>query len=92
VCEAVSRDLGRAIEIGRGRSNREGERLRAASLLPAAVKSPELGRVRAMAVPGLPELVREGEDDSANSTAGLWPRDQDQRGGNGGGKAPGGPG
>jgi hypothetical protein len=67
-----------------------GERLRAAPLLPAAVKSPELGRVRAMAVPGSPELVREGEDDSANSMAGLWPRDRGQRGGNGGGKALGG--
>jgi hypothetical protein len=58
--------------------------LRAGPLLFAAVKSPELGRVHATAVPGSPELVREGEDDSANSMAGLWPRDQGQRGGNGG--------
>jgi hypothetical protein len=69
-----------------------GERLRAALLLFAAVKSPELGRVRATAVPGSPELVREGEDNSTNSMAGLWPRDRGQKGGNGGGKAPGGPG
>jgi hypothetical protein len=32
--------------------------------------------VRAMAVLGSPELVREGEDDSVNSIAGLWPRDR----------------
>jgi hypothetical protein len=69
-----------------------GERLRAVPLLPEAVKSPELGRVRAMVVLGSPELVREGEDDLANSMAGLWPRDRGQRGGNGEGKAPGGPG
>jgi hypothetical protein len=35
------------------------------------VKSPELGRVRATPVPGSPDLVREREDDSANSMAGL---------------------
>jgi hypothetical protein len=58
-----------------------GERLRAAPLLPVVVKSLELGRVHAMAVPGSLELVREGEDDSANSMAGLWPRDRGQRGG-----------
>jgi hypothetical protein len=87
VREAVSCDLGRAIKIGWGRSNREGgERLRAAPLLFAAVKSPESGRVRATAVPGSPELVRDDEDDSTNSMAGLWPRDRGQRGGNGGGK------
>jgi hypothetical protein len=83
VREAVSRDLGRAIKIRRGRSGRGGERLRAAPLLPTAVKSPELGRVRATAVPGSPGLVREGEDDSANSMPGLWPRVRGQRGGNG---------
>jgi hypothetical protein len=77
VREAVSRDLGRAIEIGRGRSNREGvERLRVAPVLFTVVKSLELGRVRATAVPGSPEWVRDGEDDSANSMAGLWPRDR----------------
>jgi hypothetical protein len=41
---------------------------------------------------GSPELVREGEDDSVNSMVGLWPRDRGQRGGNSGGKSPGGPG
>jgi hypothetical protein len=50
--------------------------LRAVPLLPAAVKSPELGWVRAMVVPGSPELVREGEDNSANSMVELWPRDR----------------
>jgi hypothetical protein len=34
------RDLGRAIKIGRGNQTREDERLRAALLLFAAVKSP----------------------------------------------------
>jgi hypothetical protein len=91
VREAVSRDLGRVIKIGRGRSDRGGERLRAAPLLSAAVKSPELGRVHATVVPGSPELVREREDDSANSMAGLWSRDRGQRGENGGEKASGGP-
>jgi hypothetical protein len=92
VREAISRDLGRAIKIGRGKPDRGGERLRAAPLLPAAVKSPELGWVRATAVPGSSELVRGGEEDSPNSMAGLWPRDRGQRGENGGGKAPSGPG
>jgi hypothetical protein len=50
-----------------------GERLRAAPLL-TTVKSPELGRARATAVLGSPELGREGENDSANSVVGLWPR------------------
>jgi hypothetical protein len=57
------------------------EWLRVVPLLAAAVKSPELGRVCAMTVSGLPELVREGEDDSTNSMARLWPRDRGQRGG-----------
>jgi hypothetical protein len=91
VREAVSRDLGHAIKIGRGRSDRGGERLRAAPLLSSAMKSPELGRVRAMAVPGSPELVREGEDDTAISMAGLWPRVRGQRGGHGRERASGGP-
>jgi hypothetical protein len=39
-----------------------------------------------------PELARNEEEDSANSLVGLWPRDQGQRGENGGGKAPGGSG
>jgi hypothetical protein len=73
-------------QIGRG------ERLPAAPLLPTAVKSPELGRARAWVVPGSPELGREGENDPANSMAGLQPRDRGQRGGNGGEEASGGPG
>jgi hypothetical protein len=92
VRDAVSHDLVRAIKIERGRSDRGGggEQLRAAPLLSAAVKSPAMGRVRATAVPGSLELDREGEDDSANSMAGLCPRVRGQRGGNGGEKASGG--
>jgi hypothetical protein len=76
-----------AISTVRSRSDgkdqtRRGERLRASPLLPAAVKSSELGRVCATAVPGSPELVREGKDDSTNLMAWLWPRDRGQRGGN----------
>jgi hypothetical protein len=77
--------------MGEIRPGGGGERRRAAPLLSSMVKSPELGRVRATVVPGSPELVREGEDDSANSMAGLWPRVRGQRGGNGGEKASGGP-
>jgi hypothetical protein len=66
-----------------------GERLQAALLLFAAVKSPELGQARARGVPGSLEWVREGEDDSANLMAGLWPRDRGQRGENSGEKASG---
>jgi hypothetical protein len=51
----------------------------AAPLLPATVKSPELGRACARVVPWSPELGREGENDSANSMAGLWPRVRGQR-------------
>jgi hypothetical protein len=78
--------------LNRGDQTGRGERLWAAPFLPTAVKSPELGRVHATTVPGSPELVREGEADSANSMAGLWPLDRGQGGGNGEGKAPGGPG
>jgi hypothetical protein len=70
VREAVSRDLGRAIKIGRGRSDRGGDRMRAAPLLSAAVKSPEMGQARARVVPGSPGLGREGENDTANSVEG----------------------
>jgi hypothetical protein len=45
------------------------------------VKSLELGQARATAVPGSPGWVREGENDTANSVAGLWPRIRGQRGG-----------
>jgi hypothetical protein len=91
VCEALSRDLGHAIKIEWRGSDRGGggERLQAALLLFAAVKSPELGQARARGVPGSLELVREGEDDSANLMAGLWPRDRGQRGENSGEKASG---
>jgi hypothetical protein len=59
----------------------EGERLRVAPLLLATVKSPELGQARARVVPGSPGWVREGENDTAKSVAGLWPRIRGQRGG-----------
>jgi hypothetical protein len=39
-------------------------------LLPAAVKSPELGQARDRVVPGSPGLGRERENDTANSGAG----------------------
>jgi hypothetical protein len=52
-----------------------GERLRAAPLLPAVVELPELG-ARARVVLGSLGLGREGENNSANSVAGLWPRDR----------------
>jgi hypothetical protein len=39
----------------------------------------------------LPELVREGENNTANSVAGKRPRIRGQRGENGGEKASGGP-
>jgi hypothetical protein len=70
VREAVSHDLGRAIKIGRGRSDRGGERMWAALLLSAAVKSSELGQARARVVPGSPGLGREGQNDMVNSMAG----------------------
>jgi hypothetical protein len=88
--EAVSRDLSRAIKIRWERSNREGWLAVGGAAPSRGMKSPELGRVRAMVVPGSPELVKEGEDDSANSMAGLWPRDRGQRGENGGENASGG--
>jgi hypothetical protein len=68
-----------------------GEGLTAAAtpLLLAAVKSPELGRVRAMAAPGSSELAKNEGDGMTNSLVGLWQRDRGQRGENGMGKAPG---
>jgi hypothetical protein len=45
--------------------------LRAAPLLLTAARSPELGRVRATAVPGSPGLAKNEEEDSANSLVGL---------------------
>jgi hypothetical protein len=45
-----------------------------------------------MAAPGSSELAKDEGDDMANSLVGLWPRNRDQRGENGGGNAPGGSG
>jgi hypothetical protein len=50
------------------------ERLRAALLLSAAVKSPELGQVRARVAPGSPGLGREGENATTNSVTRKRPR------------------
>jgi hypothetical protein len=68
-----------------------GERLRAAPLLPAGVKSPELGRAHARVVLGSSGLGREGENATANSVVGKRPRIRGQRGENGGEKASDGP-
>jgi hypothetical protein len=59
----------------------EGEQLRAAPLLLATLKSPELGQARARVVPRSPGLGREGENDTTNSVAGKRPRIRGQRGG-----------
>jgi hypothetical protein len=73
VHEAVSRGPGRAIKIRR-REIRPGNRwLRAAPLLSAAVRSPELRQVRARVALGSPELGREEEGATANSMAGKRP-------------------
>jgi hypothetical protein len=80
-------DQDRTGEIRLGR----GERLRAALLLSAVVRSPELRQTRARVAPGSPGLGREGEDTTTNSVAGKRPRMQGQRGENGGEKASSGP-
>jgi hypothetical protein len=48
-------------------------RLRAAQLLSAAVRSPELRLARARVAPGSPELGREEEGATTNSMAGKGP-------------------
>jgi hypothetical protein len=63
-------DQDRTGEIRPGRD----ERLRAALLPSAAVRSLELRQACARVVPGSPELVREGENDTANSVAEKRPR------------------
>jgi hypothetical protein len=57
----------------RGDQTGGNEQLRAALLLSAAVKSPELRQTRARGVPGSPRLGREGENATANSVAGKRP-------------------
>jgi hypothetical protein len=47
--------------------------LRAAPLLSATVRSPELRLPRARVAPGSPELGKEGEGTTANSMAGKRP-------------------
>jgi hypothetical protein len=58
---------------GGGSDTEEDERLRAALLLSAAVKSLELRLARARVALGSPELGREGEDATTNSMAGKRP-------------------
>jgi hypothetical protein len=48
----------------------------AALLLLTAVRSLELGRVRATVVPGSPELTKNEGEGMANFLVGLWPRDR----------------
>jgi hypothetical protein len=74
-----------------GDQTRGNSRLRAAPLLSAAVKSPELRLARARVAPGSPELGREEEGAMANLMAGKRPRIHGQRGENGGEKASGRP-
>jgi hypothetical protein len=73
VREAVSRGPDRSIWIGRRGSDWGNRRLRAAPLLSAAVKSPELRQARARVAPGSPELGREEEGATMNSMAGKRP-------------------
>jgi hypothetical protein len=74
-----------------GDKNRRNRRLRAAPLLSAAVKSPELRLVRARVARGSSELGREEEGATMNSMAGKRPRIHGQRGENNGEKDSGGP-
>jgi hypothetical protein len=69
---------------------RENRWLRAAPLLSAAVRSPELRLAQARVALGSPELGREGEGATANSMAGKRPRIHGQRGENDGKKVLGG--
>jgi hypothetical protein len=63
---------------------RENRWLRVASLLSAAVRSPELRQARARVALGSLELGRGEEGATANSMAGKRPRIHGQRGENGG--------
>jgi hypothetical protein len=73
VREAVSRGPSHSIKIGRGGSDQKNRRLRAALLLSAVVRSPELRQAQARVAPGSPELGREEEGATANSMAGKRP-------------------
>jgi hypothetical protein len=68
-----------------------GERLPAALLLSAAMRSPELRLARARVAPRSPELSREGENATTNSMARKRPRIRGKRGENSGEKVSGGP-
>jgi hypothetical protein len=70
---------------------RENRWLWAASLLSAAVRSPELRQARARVAPGSPELGRGEEGATVNSMAGKRPWVHGQKGENGGEVASNGP-
>jgi hypothetical protein len=63
-----------------GDQNGGSEELRAAPLLSAAVKSPDLSQVRARVAPGSLGLGREGEYATANSVAGKGPESEGREG------------
>jgi hypothetical protein len=85
------RDLGCAIKIRRRGQTGGSEQLRAAPLLSAVVKSPELGQARARVALGSPGLGREGENATVNSITGKRPWIRGQRRKNSGEKVSGGP-
>jgi hypothetical protein len=58
-------------ESNGGDQSRGANWLQAAPLLLAAVRSPELGQARATAVPGLPGLAKNEEEDATNSLVGI---------------------
>jgi hypothetical protein len=91
VREAVSAIWGVRSRSDGGDQTEGDERLWAALLLFAAVRSPELRQVCAKGVPGSPRFGREGENAMTNSMAEKRPRIRGQRGENGGEKPSGGP-
>jgi hypothetical protein len=73
VREAVSAIWAMRSRSDGGDQTREDGRLRAALLISATVRSPDLGQARARVAPGSPGLGREGENATANSVAGKRP-------------------
>jgi hypothetical protein len=58
----------------------EGLTATVAPFLLVVVRSPELGRVRAMEAPGSPELAKNEAEGTTNTLVGLWPRDRVREG------------
>jgi hypothetical protein len=73
VCEAVPGVRTVRSESDGGIRPRKNKWPRAAPLLSAAVRSPELGQARATVAPGSPELGRGEEGATMNSMAGKGP-------------------